>query len=61
MMLFSIGLGWIVLGSLGQNWTAAGLVCRLCMWLFPAEKNEKEEGPARASPVSAPMPKSVSF
>ena len=27
--------------------------------LSPAEKNKKEEGSARASPVTAPMPKSV--
>ena len=25
------------------------------------KKNKKEEGPAEASPVAAPMPKSVSF
>ena len=25
------------------------------------KKNKKEEGPAGASPVAAPMPKSVSF
>ena len=25
------------------------------------KKNQKEEGPARASPVAAPMPKSDSF
>ena len=25
------------------------------------KKNQKEEGPGRASPVAAPMPKSVSF
>ena len=25
------------------------------------KKNQKEEGPARASPVTAPMPKSDSF
>ena len=31
------------------------------MWLFPAEKNKKEEGSAGASPVAAPMPKSVSL
>ena len=48
-------------GSLGWTWTTAGLVCRLCMWLFPAEKNKKEEGSTGASPVAAPMPKSVSF
>ena len=74
MMLFSTGLGWSVLGSLGQNqgccggsgssgrtWTTAGLVCRLCMWLFPTYKNKKEEGPVGASPVAALMPKSVSL
>ena len=61
MMPFSNGLGWSVLGSLGQNWTVAGLVCRLCMWFFPAEKNNREEGPAGASLIVAPMPKSVSF
>ena len=48
-------------GSSGQTWTIAGLVCRLCVWLFSAKKNKKEEGPAGASPVAAPMPKSVSF
>ena len=31
------------------------------MRLFPAKKNKKEEGPAGASLVAAPMPKSVSF
>ena len=29
--------------------------------VLPCKKNRKEEGPARASPVTAPMPKSVSF
>ena len=28
---------------------------------LPCKKNHKEEGSARASPVAAPMPKSVSF
>ena len=28
---------------------------------FLGKKNEKKRGPARASPVAAPMPKSVSF
>ena len=50
-----------MLGSLGRTWTAAGLVCRLCMRLFPAKKNKKEEGPTGGSSVAAPMPKSVSF
>ena len=48
-------------GSSGRTWTTAGLVCGLCMWLFLVEKNKKEEGPAGASPVTTPMPKSVSF
>ena len=34
-------------------WSASSDVTLLC-------KNEKEEGPARASPITAPMPKSVS-
>ena len=29
--------------------------------VLPCKKNRKEEGPARVSPVAAPMPKSVSF
>ena len=48
-------------GSSGRTSTTVGLVYRLCMWLFPAAKNKKEEWPAGASPVAAPMPKSVSF
>ena len=28
---------------------------------LPCKKNQKEEGPTRASPVAAPMPKSDSF
>ena len=28
---------------------------------LPYKKNQKEEGPARALPVAAPMPKLVSF
>ena len=28
--------------------------------VLPCKKNQKEEGPVRASPVAAPMPKSVS-
>ena len=31
------------------------------MWLFSTKKNKKEEESAGASPVAAPMPKSVSF
>ena len=28
---------------------------------LPCKKNQKEEGPARALPIAAPMPKSDSF
>ena len=28
---------------------------------LPCKKNQKEEGPTRATPVAAPMPKSVYF
>ena len=58
MMLFSIELGWSILGSLGRNqgccWTGLKAldVALLC-------KNKKEGGSAGASPVAAPMPKSV--
>ena len=38
----------------------APLVCSLWMWHFSA-KTRKKKGPAGASPVAAPMPKSVSF
>ena len=56
MMPFSTGLGWSVSGSLGQTRTAADLQAMLL--LSPTE-NKKEEGSARASPVTAPMPNSV--
>ena len=29
--------------------------------VLPCKKNRKEEGPVRALPMAAPMPKSVSF
>ena len=35
MMLFSIRMGWSVLGSLGWTWTAIGLVCGL--WIVGPE------------------------
>ena len=37
------------------------LDCRLLTWLFPVEKNKKEEGLAGASLVAVPMPKLVSL
>ena len=57
---FQPELGWSVLGSLGRTWTAAGLVCRLLDVALLC-RNKKEGGSARALPVAAPMPKSVSF
>ena len=60
MMLFfqqdRAGVYW---GRRAGDRTAAGLVCKLWMWLFSAKKNKKEEGSAGAPPVAAPMPKSV--
>ena len=46
-------------GVVGSDQDYCWVVCRLWMWLFSAKKNKKEEGPAGASPVAAPMPKSV--
>ena len=47
---------WIVWAGLGQ------LICRPAGFdALPCKKNQKEEGPARALPVAAPMPKSDSF
>ena len=64
-----------MLGCLGQTRTAAGLICRLWIVgseiglllgdlqaldvALSAKKNKEEKGPAGASPVAAPMPKSV--
>ena len=36
------------------------LIGRLLLMMLPC-KNKQEEGSTRASPVAAPMPKSVSF
>ena len=55
MVPFSTGLGWSVLRLLGQTRIdAAGSKCG-----SPLQKMKKEEGSAGASPVAAPMPKSV--
>ena len=60
MMLFFNRTGLKRVGVVGPNldycWTGllALDVALLC-------KNKKEEGPTRASPVAAPMSKSVSF
>ena len=55
------GLLWTGLKALDHragDRTAAGLVCRLWMWHSSA-KTRKKKGPTGASPVAAPMPKSV--
>ena len=48
---------WIVWAGVGQ------LLCRPAGSdvALSCKKNQKEEGPARALPVAAPMPKSNSF
>ena len=48
-----------VFGSSGWAWTAVGLFYRLCARLFSAKRTRKKKGPAGASPVASPMPKSV--
>ena len=64
-----------MLGCLGRTRTAAGLVCRLWIVgseiglllgdlqaldvALYAKKNKEEKEPVGASPVAAPMPKSV--
>ena len=65
------------LGPLGRTWIGTGQVHRLCVVepgydcrcadrralnvAFLCKKNQQEGGLARASPVAALMPKSVSF
>ena len=73
---FQPELGWREFGLLGRSWADTGLqVVRRLAWgrtanaadrqaldvALPCKKNQKEEGPARALPVAAPMPKLVSF
>ena len=73
---FQPELGWSVWGSLGWTKSAGGLDwrmpdrlavedhCSIDLWtlieVLPYE-NKEEGGSARASPVAAPMPKSVPF
>ena len=77
MMLFSTRTELERVGSLGWTRIADGLGCRLLdgravvalllllisrllLMMLPC-KNKQEEGSARASPMAALMPKSVSF
>ena len=65
---FQPELGWSVWGSLGWTKMASGLNWRMpdrqgCSSAgsdvaLSCKKNQKEERPARALPVAAPMPKS---
>ena len=58
---FSTGTGlervWVVGSDLGCCWAGP----QALDVALPCKKNKKEEGPARVSPVAAPMPKSVSL
>ena len=60
MMLFSTGTGMERVGVVWPDLACwrAGLQAPNVVFLC---KNKKEEGSARASPMAAPMPKSVSF
>ena len=57
-------------GRWAGDWAAARMIWMLQTWHgwfaisergFPLQRQEKKKGPARASPVAAPMPKSVPF
>ena len=76
-VFFNRNWAGVCLGSLGWTRIDAGQVHRLCVdgpgydccrvdrralkVDLPCKKNQQEGGSARASPVAAPMPKSVSF
>ena len=55
------GLNWRMPDRLSWGRIAAMLVYRLWMRHSLARRTKKEEGPARASSVTLPMPKSDSF
>ena len=48
-------------GSSGLKWDCCSTGLQALDVALLSKKNNREEGPARASPVAAPMPKSVSF
>ena len=54
------GLNWRTLDRLGCDKAAATLTCEIRSQHFSA-KNQEKGGSARASPVAAPMPKSVTL
>ena len=55
------GLGCRLLDCRGWGRTVAATGRPALDVILPCKKNRQEEGPARASPVAALMPKSVSF
>ena len=55
------GLNWRMPDRLGWSRTAAAADRQAQDVALSCKKNQKEEGPARALPVAAPMPKSDSF
>ena len=65
-MLGSLGRTRIDPGQVHRLWIVGAEVGPLLGWPVSTGvaflyKNKKEEGPAGASPVATPMPKSVSF
>ena len=56
-----VGWGCRLLDCRGWGRTAATADRPALDVVLPCKKNRQEEGSARASPVAAPMPKSVSF
>ena len=55
------GLNWRMSDRLGWDRITAMLVYRFWKRRSPARRTRRKKGPARASPVAAPMPKSDSF
>ena len=60
MMPFSNQIGLERVGVVGLDQDCRWADLQAPLSLYPAKKYKKEEGPAGASPVAAPMPKSVS-
>ena len=51
--------GLELVGVVGSDQDCRWADLQAPLLLSPAEKNKKEEGPAGASPIAAPIPKSV--
>ena len=61
MMLFFNRTGLECVGVVGPNLDCCWAGLQAMYVALPCRKNKKEEGPAGASLVAAPMPKSVSL